>query len=71
MKRKEISQFLKRDIAKLTNIARKYAPYEVQDEISTTSECIHAGLGDYEESWREECQRLLADEQIEMREGMK
>lgn len=51
-KREEISQRLKQDIAKLTNIARKYAPTEVQDEISTISECIHAGMSDYELAWR-------------------
>lgn len=52
MRRKGISERLRQDIAKLTNIARKYAPREMQDEISTTSECICAGLTDYELAWR-------------------
>ena len=52
---KEIAQYLKRDIYKLVNIARTYAPnQQAQDEITVAVNCIYAGLGDYELACRKE-----------------
>ena len=52
---KEIAQYLKRDIYKLVNIARTYAPnQQAQDENTVAVNCIYAGLGDYELACRKE-----------------
>lgn len=69
MNRKEISVCLKQDISELVEIAHHNAktPKEY-NKICELRECIYAGLGDYEESWREEVNRIASDIQIEMRE---
>lgn len=69
MNRKEISVCLKQDIYNLINIARTYAPnQQVQDKITVVENCIHAGLEDYDEAWREEVKCIASNVQIEMRE---
>lgn len=68
MERKIIVGILKRDIAKLYDIALFYAPDEKHDEIVMTRQSINAGLCDYELAWREHTRRLVGNEQMEGRE---